>query len=102
MIIGHQKILDMIAILTDGTQEPWHQWFAWYPVKRNLWLTVSGDESSSMNGVHVHRWIWLKKIYRRRVYKPGSDGGWRWEYDDRDIFERMLDYANESSPNKDD
>ena len=36
----------MIAILTDGTQEPWHQWFAWYPVKRNLWLTVSGDESS--------------------------------------------------------
>ena len=44
--------------------EPWHEWFAWRPVKVN------------------NKRIWMEKIYRRGIWHYGGDNGkWMsWEY----------------------
>lgn len=38
----------------------WSKWFAWYPVhlRNNDHAKISGEP----------RWVWLKLIYKRRIY----------------------------------
>jgi hypothetical protein len=58
---------DLLRIHLDAVNqsEPWHQWFAWYPV------TIDNQK------------FWFKKVYRRRQWKTYSN--WRlniseWQY----------------------
>lgn len=44
----------------------WKEWFAWRPVKMVYWNT--GDEDGFGKGIRVYKWVWLKKIIRRKVY----------------------------------
>lgn len=58
-------------MLYDKNQsQPWESWFAWKPVKAN------------------NKWVWCRKIYRRRQYSRLLlfDEGWEWTYT-ANIFE---------------
>lgn len=65
----------------DPHYEPWKEWFAWYPVKKQYW--VEGQIAKHTE----YKWVWLKKINRRKVIDqvdgPGREAGYGktyWEY----------------------
>ena len=55
---------NLVKLLLKVEIEPWQKWFAWRPV------VLNGDR------------VWLKTIYRRRIWNYGSDNGqWpTWQY----------------------
>ncbi len=56
----------------------WHEWFAWYPVKM---IYVSNHDDGFAKSIHIHRWVWMKKIWRREVVEsPYSTPKIHYEY----------------------
>lgn len=49
------------------TDTPWHEWFAWHPVRTNH-----------------HGWKWLRTVYRRQRWTPIYAFGVQryWEYEE--------------------
>ncbi len=45
---------------------PWHEWFAWYPVRVVTFKDLELADFSSYH-IKVYNWVWLKKIARRKV-----------------------------------
>ena len=72
-------------VYNDPTFHEWHEWFAWYPVKMIYW---NHNEDGFGKGMRVYKWMWLKKIVRRKVIDqhggPGREGSdfksTHWEY----------------------
>lgn len=73
-------------VYIDPVFEPWHEWFAWRPVKMVYW---NHHADGFGKGIRVYKWVWMKKIVRRmvkdRVDGPGRESVWPqtrkyWEY----------------------
>lgn len=41
-------------------ESAWTSWFAWYPVK------LENNDHAKISG--TERWVWMRVVYKRRVY----------------------------------
>lgn len=50
-------------------KETWHEWFAWYPIHKVIWRDM-GELDPEFEGYKLRVWkyVWLRKIHRRKVY----------------------------------
>lgn len=77
-----------MVVYNDPVFDPWHEWFAWYPVRvvnfKEMEMTSFGVASYYLK---IYNWVWLKKIARRKVIDrldgPGREAELKriyWEY----------------------
>lgn len=88
MSTADKKLKYAMVVYNDPVFDPWHEWFAWYPVRvvnfKEMEMTSFGVASYYLK---IYNWVWLKKIARRKVIDrldgPGREAELKriyWEY----------------------